>query len=40
MEFLLVSIFGAVMGLSGLSFAWRLANELWHLDFKISKIIG
>ena len=40
LEFLPVSIFGAVMGLSGLSFAWRLANNLWHLNFIISEIIA
>lgn len=40
LEFLPVSIFGAVMGLSGLSFAWRLANNLWHLNFKIGEFIG
>jgi tellurite resistance protein len=40
LEFLPVSIFGAVMGLSGLSFAWRLANNLWHFGSAISEIIA
>jgi tellurite resistance protein len=40
LEFLPISIFGAVMGLSGLSFAWRLANHLWQLNFAISEFIG
>jgi tellurite resistance protein len=40
LKFLPVSIFGAVMGLSGLSFAWRLANHLWHFNFIISEIIA
>lgn len=40
LEFLPVSIFGAVMGLSGLSFAWRLANHIWQRDFVVSEIIG
>jgi tellurite resistance protein len=40
LEFLPVSIFGAVMGLSGLGLAWRLANNIWHWDFKISEVIG
>jgi tellurite resistance protein len=40
LEFLPVSIFGAVMGLSGLSFAWRLAGKLWQLKLNISEVIG
>ena len=40
LDFLPVSIFGAVMGLCGLSFAWRLANHWWGFDFKIGEIIG
>ena len=40
LQFLPVSIFGAVMGLSGLSFAWRLANHIWQCDFVVSEIIG
>jgi tellurite resistance protein len=40
LQFLPVSIFGAVMGMCGLSAAWRLANQLWHLQFIISEVIG
>lgn len=40
LEFLPVSIFGAVMGLSGLSFAWRLANHIWQFNLAVSEIIG
>jgi tellurite resistance protein len=40
LEFLPVSMFGAVMGLCGLSFAWRLANNLWHLNLFLGEIIG
>jgi len=40
LEFLPVSIFGAVMGLSGLSFAWRLAAKLWPMNFNASEGIG
>ncbi|MEN0053083.1 MAG: SLAC1 anion channel family protein [Mucilaginibacter sp.] len=40
LEFLPVSIFGAVMGLSGLSFAWNQAVHLWHLPLIISQLIG
>src|SRR4051812_39894545 len=40
LEFLPVSMFGAVMGLSGLAFAWRLANGLWHLHFRIGEAIA
>jgi tellurite resistance protein len=40
LEFLPVSIFGAVMGLSGLSLAWRLADKLWHLNLLLSEFIG
>ncbi|MDR3680626.1 MAG: SLAC1 anion channel family protein [Flavipsychrobacter sp.] len=40
LEFLPVSIFGAVMGLCGLSFAWRLADSLWHLNLNIGEVIG
>jgi tellurite resistance protein len=28
------------MGLSGLSFAWRLASQLWHLELAAGEIIG
>lgn len=34
-----VSLFGSVMGLSGLAIAWELASELYGLSFVISQII-
>lgn len=40
LEFLPVSIFGAVMGLSGLSFAWRLADNFWQWRSGLSEVIG
>jgi tellurite resistance protein TehA-like permease len=39
-EFMPVSIFGAVMGLTALCFAWRLANLVWHIGSLIAEIIG
>ena len=35
-----VSLFGGVMGLSALCFAWRLASEAWHINTFIAEIIG
>ena len=40
LDFLPISIFGAVMGLSGLSFAWRIADSLWHFNFGISEPVA
>ena len=40
LEFLPVSIFGAVMGLSGLALAWRVAGHLWERSFPVSEGIG
>ena len=40
LDFLPVSIFGAVMGLSGLCFAWRIADKLWGLNFGISEPVA
>lgn len=40
LEFMPVSLFGAVMGLSALCFAWRLASEAWHVYRLIGEIIG
>ena len=39
-EFMPVSLFGAVMGLSGLCFAWRLASQVWDISRLIAEIIG
>jgi len=39
-EFMPVSLLGAVMGLSRLCFAWRLASEAWHVIKLIGEIIG
>ncbi|HEY4336068.1 MAG TPA: SLAC1 anion channel family protein [Puia sp.] len=40
LEFMPVSIFGSVMGLTALSFAWALADHTWHLGMSLSKGIG
>ena len=40
LEFLPVSLFGAVMGLSGLSFSWELAQKTWGFNAWIKDIIG
>jgi tellurite resistance protein len=40
LEFMPVSLFGGVMGLSALCFAWRLASEAWHTNTFIAEIIG
>jgi tellurite resistance protein len=40
LEFLPVSLFGGVMGLCGLCFAWRQACELWHINRLIGELIG
>src|SRR6187402_1147841 len=40
LEFMPVSLFGGVMGLSALCFAWRLANQAWHVGSLIGEIIG
>ncbi|MDP9079595.1 MAG: SLAC1 anion channel family protein [Bacteroidota bacterium] len=39
-EFMPVSLFGSVMGLSGLCFAWRLAAQALHASRLIAEIIG
>jgi tellurite resistance protein len=39
-EFMPVSIFGGVMGLSALCFAWRLASKAWHVNGLIAEVIG
>jgi tellurite resistance protein len=39
-EFLPVSLFGSVLGLSGLCFSWRVACKLWHLNEMIGELIG
>jgi len=39
-QFLPVSFFGAIMGLSGLCFSWRLASDIWKLPKYIGEIIG
>ena len=40
LEFMPVSLFGAVMGLTALCFAWRLASQLWHLGSAVAEGIG
>ena len=39
-EFMPVSLFGSVMGLTALCFAWRLVDHIWHVGGVISEIIG
>ncbi|WP_159470404.1 SLAC1 anion channel family protein [Dyadobacter sp. 3J3] len=39
-EFLPISIFGAVMGLCGLCFSWRLAQKMWGLGYLTAELIG
>jgi tellurite resistance protein len=40
LEYVPISIFGAVMGICGLSFAWKLASHLWNVPEIISSVIG
>jgi len=40
LEYLPVSPFGSVMGLTGLSVAWRLASVHFHLSMAISEVIA
>ena len=40
LEFMPVGIFGGVMALSALCFAWRIACQTWHLDSLIPEVIG
>lgn len=40
LEFMPVSLFGGVMGLSALCFAWRLASNAWHVSKLIAESIG
>ncbi|WP_431215863.1 hypothetical protein ACQ86N_15100 [Puia sp. P3] len=35
-----VSIFGGVMGLTALSFAWSLADQTWHVGSFPATVIG
>jgi tellurite resistance protein len=39
-QYLPVNLFGAVMGISGLSLAWRLSHQLFHTSTVISDLIG
>ncbi|WP_159467795.1 hypothetical protein [Dyadobacter sp. 3J3] len=39
-EFMPVSIFGSVMGLCGLSFAWHRAAQLWKVSRVIADVTG
>lgn len=39
-EFMPVGIFGAVMGLSALCFAWRLVSQIWPVNILIGEFIG
>ena len=39
-EFMPVSLFGGVMGLTGLCFAWRVADKIWHIGSLTGEIIG
>jgi tellurite resistance protein len=40
LEFMPVSLFGAVMGLTALCFSWRLADKAWHVGSLPGEIIG
>jgi tellurite resistance protein len=40
LEFLPVSLFGAIMGLAGLSFSWGWAEKIWGISPLIKNIIG
>jgi tellurite resistance protein len=40
LEYLPISLFGAVMGLTGLSIAWRMANTLYGAPWWIANTIG
>ena len=40
LEFMPVSFFGAVMGLTALCFTWRLADQTWHVGSLIGEFIG
>lgn len=40
LEFVPISIFGAVMGLCALSFAWKLMADMWGASIMIAHIIG
>jgi len=39
-EFIPISVFGAVMGLCALSFAWKLAAHMWDIPAIIGQITG
>lgn len=39
-QFMPVSLFGAVMSMAGLALAWRLANKAYGTDLAVSKSIG
>jgi tellurite resistance protein len=40
LEFFPVSLFGSIMGLTGLSFAWELAEKTWQLNKLTGTVIG
>jgi len=40
LEFLPVSLFGSIMGLSGLAFSWEWAEKIWSLNKLPGEIIG
>src|ERR1700761_343189 len=40
LEFMPVSLFGAVMGLAALCFSWRLAEVAWHVGSLPGEVIG
>ena len=40
LEFMPVSLFGAVMGLTALCFAWRLASQLWRFGNAVPEVMG
>jgi tellurite resistance protein len=40
LEFMPVSLFGAVMGLTALCLSWRLADDVWHVGNLPGEIIG
>ena len=40
LEFLPISFFGGVMGLTGLSFCWTVAHKIWSVPSQIGEAIG
>ncbi len=40
LTFLPVSLFGGIMGITGLSYAWQWAEKIWKISFPADKIFG